>query len=200
MKVLSSLPPVSQSKARSAFVARAWPTACLSLWLAWSAGCGSPTPANTASPTGAAGARTALHPASGTNTTASAAAAPVPMSVFATNLDAGRDPFFPSSTRRVPRPTQVAAAATPVATARPSWNLLKLSGIWPSKNRPLAMINRTTVAPGEEHDISIVVTNGGNHTLSQKLRVRCLEVREKSVLVAVDGEPGTKELLMHARY
>jgi hypothetical protein len=123
--------------------------------------------------------------------------AQVPRSVFSTNVDQGLDPFFPDSTRRLLR---TAASATPVARpTQPSSNFLKLTGLWPSKSRPLALVNKTTIAPGEEANITVVVQNGHGSPESHRLRVHCLEVRQNSVLISIDGESGTKELILQSK-
>ncbi|MCI0537169.1 MAG: hypothetical protein L0Z50_18280 [Verrucomicrobiales bacterium] len=121
----------------------------------------------------------------------------VQRSVFSTNVDEGRDPFFPESTRRSPR---LAGSQPPAAgPAQPGSHFLKLTGLWPSKRRPLALINRTSIAPGEEANITVFVSNGQNVPESRKLLVRCLEVRQNSVLISIDGEPGTKELILQTK-
>lgn len=146
-------------------------------------------------------------PAAGRNTIKAVASVPtnsvasllqIPRSVFSTNVDeGGRDPFFPESTRRLPR---LAGSPTPVAKpAQSSWNFLKLTGLWPSRSRPLALINKTTIAPGEEANITVVVPNGPGSPESRNLHLRCLEVRPNSVLISIDGEPGTKELILQSR-
>jgi hypothetical protein len=121
----------------------------------------------------------------------------VPRSVFSTNVDDGRDPFFPESTRRL---KSSAGFATPVARpVQPPWNFLKLTGLWPSKSRPLALINKTAIGPGEEANITVVVPNNQSIPESHKLLVHCLEVRQNSVLISIDGVPGTKELILQSR-
>jgi len=112
-------------------------------------------------------------------------------SVFRTDLHAGGDPFFPKSKRR--------AAKTPdavVAAPLPLLSYLKLVGIRPGTTRPMALINRTAFAPGEEGDVSIVVSNQLSQLQLQKISIRCLEIRRDSVLINIAGETGPKELRM----
>lgn len=164
-----------------------------SLWLA---GCGGNKDTNaTATPVAA---RTVPRPVS-PEPEAPEAAAPIPRSVFSAAITDGRDPFFPDSVRRLPQ--MVSAAPTTKTTARPlpSSDLLKLSGLYPSGDRPLALINRTPMSPGEEAKVSVVVKDGPGGPESRKLLVRCLEVRPTSVVISVEGEPGTKELFLKSR-
>lgn len=166
---------------------------CLSsaLLLTVAAGCGS-EPAAAAS-SGAA--------ASASSKPASAPALPgegaeklpeAPKSVFQAKLATGRDPFFPHLSRG---PAKAAEAA--ISTPRlPTISYLKLVGIRPGTTRPMALINRTPFAPGEEGDVSIVVSNQPNKTEVQKVRIRCVEIRRESVLISIAGEDGVKELRM----
>lgn len=93
-------------------------------------------------------------------------------SVFQDDLKNGRDPFFPRSTRRGPKVT-----ATEVAAPRAH---LVLKGITGAANRRFALINNQTLSAGETATVRI--TNG-------QVQVRCLEIREDSVLVIVEGNP-----------
>jgi hypothetical protein len=110
-------------------------------------------------------------------------------SVFHLGPEAGRDPFFPDSRRRVAK----AANDSPVLRLPPV-NYLKLVGIWSGKSRPLALINKTPLGVGEEGNVSIVISNQVGKTELQKINVRCLEIRHDSVLINIIGEPGAKEL------
>jgi hypothetical protein len=106
-------------------------------------------------------------------TNSSPAVVQLPRSLFSTNVVDGRDPFFPESTRRSAR---LSGSAPPAAKpAQPPWNLLKLTGLWPSKSRPLALINRTSIAPGEVANITVMVPDGQSKPESHKLRVHCLD-------------------------
>jgi hypothetical protein len=76
----------------------------------------------------------------------------------------------------------------------PAISYLKLVGIRPGTIRPMALINKTPLAPGEEGDVSIVVSNQMSKAEVHKINVRCLEVRQDSVLIKIAGENGVKEL------
>src|SRR5258708_36117180 len=83
----------------------------------------------------------------------------------------GKDPFFPRSMRRgIPDPVTTNA---PLADVRD----LVLKGISGGKDRRLALINNRTVANGEELEFKF-----GNRTV----KVRCVEIRGKSLVVRVD--------------
>lgn len=117
-------------------------------------------------------------------------------SIFVADLPDGRDPFFPKSARRAtaqksqPGAGQEQEAERPVL---PASSYMRLSGIWPSKIRPLAMINKTSFAPGETGDVTITLPNQKGRA-DRKIRIKCLEIRSNSVLISVEGEPGVKEL------
>jgi len=119
-------------------------------------------------------------------------------SVFSTNVMDGLDPFFPDSTRRSPKLVQT-PKSEPVRPVQSHSQHLKLTGLWPSRTRPLALINKTPLGPGEEASITVTVPNGQSKPESYKLIIRCLEVRSHSVLISVDGEAGTKELVLQSK-
>jgi hypothetical protein len=102
--------------------------------------------------------------------------APITLSVFTmpNSPSDGRDPFYPDSTRiyksTVAKTNQPSVAST-------SFLILKiLSG--PPGHR-LATINTTTFGTGEEADVA---------TAMGRVRVRCLEIRDESVLIDISGE------------
>jgi hypothetical protein len=100
-------------------------------------------------------------------------------SAFVNTPGTGKDPFFPTSTRRgAPKP------GGPVITesAVPQ---LALKGISGSKNHRLAIINNKTFEVGEEADLRLG---------SQIVRVRCVEVRDDGVTVVINGQ--TQKLLL----
>ena len=104
----------------------------------------------------------------------------------------GKDPFFPASIR-LPR----AASDSPSTNQAPRLPLssyIKLTGIRPSKTRPLAMINQTLFEPGERGEVGVSFPNSSGGNDLQKVRIRCLEVREDSVVIQIEGESGVKEL------
>src|SRR6266487_1959996 len=95
----------------------------------------------------------------------------IPQSVFATEGATGKDPFFPNSIRRIKRDDSGKQRPTRDFSA-----LLKLTGI-AGGVRPIATINNLTFAVGEEQEVKV---EGG------KVRIRVLEIREKSVKINVE--------------
>ena len=100
----------------------------------------------------------------------------VPRAVFVvpTSPKDGRDPFFPNSTLTFPNP--VTKTNPTIAAAPPRMGLMGISG---TRERPLAIINNKTFGKGEEQEIA-----SGN----AKLRVRCIDIKEDSVIIEVNGE------------
>jgi len=105
-----------------------------------------------------------------------------PRSVFADDPQRGKDPFFPESVRRM----QVVADIGTNAVARPvSTTQLQLKGISGSKSQPLALINNSTFSAGEAGEV---------RAGTQIVKIRCREIRDRSVLIEVDGTGEVKEL------
>ena len=104
-----------------------------------------------------------------------------PQSVFVDEVDIGKDPFFPRSTRR---PKVIVRAVDPELSRPVVPDFLVLKGISVSKDRKLAIINYYTAAEGEEFSLKF---NG--HVV---VKVKCVEIKDKSVIVSVNG--ATKEL------
>jgi hypothetical protein len=154
------------------------------------AGCGTkPTgPVNSSS----AGAASSKQPASAAGQSGrkeTNVVTTVPKSVFHLDAQVGRDPFFPGASR--------SSAPTAVASQQqhlPLSSYLKLAGLYPGTARPMALINKTSLAPGEEGDVSIVVSNQLSKAEIKKVSVRCLAIRQDSVLIKIAGEPDVKEL------
>ena len=101
-----------------------------------------------------------------------------PKSVFINDPAVGKDPFFPKSTRRPLPITNVIVQASQqvVSTGVPDDIVIK--GINLLKSRRLAIINNVTLAQGEECDLKIK---------GKTVRIRCVEVKDKSVVVSVGG-------------
>jgi len=115
------------------------------------------------------------------------AEAAIPRSVFVNDPEVGKDPFFPTSSRRkdaLPRVAVVTTNAAPVPSA--VFDLLTLRGISGIKSQRLALINSATLAVGETADIKCY---GG-----QIVRIRCREIRDFSVLVELVGPGEVREL------
>ena len=116
--------------------------------------------------------------------TAQTNAPPVPKSVFVDNPQAGKDPFFPNSSRRLQTLVRVAPTnKTPQISG--VLERLTLKGISGTKGQPLALINSSTVAQGELADIRCG---------REVFKILCIEIRDRSVLVALHGTSETREL------
>jgi hypothetical protein len=102
----------------------------------------------------------------------------IPQSVFSTEDVTGKDPFFPNSIRRMKRDD------TGKQPTRDFSGLLKLTGVTGGA-KPIATINNLTFAAEEEQDVKV---EGG------KLKIRVLEIREKSVVISVEKQPAPVEL------
>lgn len=144
---------------------------------------------------------------------------PFPKSVFNTSVETGKDPFFPSSKRRLPKPseaikplvtnatntTQIVVVSTNVpphaVTNQPlvvvKVNLigaanLSLRGITTSKTRRLAEIH--TGVKGytfiKGDTMLIRLPN------EKELKVQCLDIRERSAIFRAEGETETIELFL----
>jgi hypothetical protein len=111
---------------------------------------------------------------------------PVPKSLFVNDPETGKDPFFPLSVRRKETMAHVTAVTTNAAPPTSAlFNLLKLKGISGTKNQPLALINGTTFSVGEAAEIKC----GG-----QILKIRCVEIREDSILIELPCGGEVREL------
>jgi hypothetical protein len=104
-------------------------------------------------------------------------------SVFVEDPAFGKDPFFPNSTRRGRVPVAVAPKVLNVETPE-----LFLKGLSGTPDRRLAIINNYTFQSGEE---SLVRVAG------VAVKVRCIEIRERSVIVSINGI--TKELKLRPK-
>jgi hypothetical protein len=98
-------------------------------------------------------------------------------SVFIDNDERGRDPFFPKSARRQAKAVE---AETPKVVGPSSLVLLGITG---PPDRRIALINNLSFAAGEEQAVRIP---GGSNSL-----IKCMEIRERSVMVTIQG--GTEQ-------
>jgi len=114
-----------------------------------------------------------------TNTNRAPAEVVFPQSAFTAEGAIGKDPFFPNSTRRVKR---VDTGKQP--TIRDFSSLLKLTGITGGA-KPIATINNLTFAVGEEQEVKVE---------GSKVRIRVLQILEKSVVVLIEKQPQPIEL------
>lgn len=109
----------------------------------------------------------------------------VPKSVFVDDVQNGKDPFYPNSTRRQEALPRVAATTNSAPVPSMLFDQLFLKGISGTKGEPLAIINSATVGLGE---IAEIKCSG------QIVKVRCREIRERSVLIELVGSHEVKEL------
>ncbi len=103
-----------------------------------------------------------------------------------------KDPFFPKSSR-LPK-VSADGQSTNQAPRLPLSAYIKLTGIRPSKTRPIAMINQTFFEPGERGDVTVSIPSSSGATEVQKVRIRCQEIREDAVVISIEGEPGVIKL------
>ena len=99
------------------------------------------------------------------------------VSVFKDDRNFGKDPFFPKSTRRSQQAT-VATNWVPREGELPAGMVLK--GLSGTKDKPLAIINNYTFAEGEEAEVRVI---------HQLFRVKVIEIKERSVIISVNGTP-----------
>lgn len=93
----------------------------------------------------------------------------------------GKDPFFPKSRR-----LETGKALAPLPPVLP----LVLKGISGAKGRRLAIINNRTFEVGEQAEFKFN---------NQTIRVRCIEIREHSAVISIDGMAPTQELQLNQR-
>lgn len=113
-----------------------------------------------------------------TNAPAPAVALVIPQSVFVSNPQKGRNPFFPNSTRDPKKPDSV-----PTSPRFPEG--IRLGGVSGFPARPLAIINGVTFAPGETGEVKID---------GRRVTVRVDAVKEHSVLMTINGITEEKTL------
>jgi hypothetical protein len=95
-------------------------------------------------------------------------------SVFVNDASSGKDPFFPRSVRRPL--VKVGPASTVVFVDFPED--IQLKGIAIQRGRRLALLNHYTFVEGEENEMKIA---------EGPVRVHCLSIKERSVIVSVRG-------------
>jgi hypothetical protein len=108
----------------------------------------------------------------------------IPKSVFVDRPDFGRDPFFPKSERRG-KVTQTTTTVQPVG----NFDSIALKGISVNNERRLAIINNKTFEVGEEGEVPVG---------AQRVRVKVVEIRDKSAIVSVNGV--SKELFLGSKF
>jgi hypothetical protein len=145
-------------------------------------------------------------------TNAAPAEIPIPKSVFVDQIKVGKDPFFPNSLRRNPKPP-APPTPPPNVTSNPNvpptpppppppppqaTPILTLKGIFGSKTRPLALIS----GPFKSYDflkgdtLSVKIPDHPNKENQKSIRVQILDIKEDSVRVKVEdgSESETVEL------
>lgn len=99
------------------------------------------------------------------------------VSVFKDDRNFGKDPFFPRSNRRSQQATPVKDLVLREGELPPGMVLQGLSG---TKDKPLVIINNKTFAEGEESEVRVV---------HQLYRVKVIEIKERTVVISVNGTP-----------
>jgi hypothetical protein len=107
-----------------------------------------------------------------------------PRAVFSTNLANGKDPFFPTTARFTPKQPSATKTTRKAANVM---DQLVLKGIAINPQRRLALINNLTLAQGETAPIRFE---------NQTNLIQCVEVRERSALVAVIETKEVRELYL----
>lgn len=100
-----------------------------------------------------------------------------PKSVFVVDPTAGRDPFFPKSKRLEIETPKTNDAVVVVQTLFP--DDIRCQGFSGSRENRLAIVNNKTFGKGEKNDITL--------KSGQRVQLRCLEVKEKSVILELNG-------------
>lgn len=152
-----------------------------------------------------------------------------PKATFNLALEAGRDPFYPGSKRRVPKAPKPPEPPKPPLVIRPPVTPPEVVVVPPSTNVPPANIatNTVPVVPPPPTDVigsanltlrglsgprdrrvAVVHTGArsydfrkGDATLirlpsDKTLKVRCVDIRERSAIFQAEGETETKELFL----
>jgi hypothetical protein len=98
---------------------------------------------------------------------------PVPLAEFELTIKPTKDPFFPNSTRQ---PVPIISTNTIQPYDPANFTLKGLSG---TRAERLALVNNRTVAKGETSEVN---------TPAGKIKIRCIEIKEYSVIIMVDGQ------------
>jgi thioredoxin-related protein len=85
-----------------------------------------------------------------------------------------------------PEPTPPLFGGAPAAPPQ-RFTELVLQNISDKKHRRFALLNNQTLAAGETARVKLE---------DKEVRVRCLEIRERSILVAVEGQEGSREIAL----
>ena len=159
-----------------------------------------------------------------------------PKAVFKLALEAGNDPFFPTSKRRIPKPVEIKPPppVPPVVTNPPPVKVVapspppppppppvppKPPAAVPPTNAPpvveikpdllgAANLNLRGISGTQKRRVAVIHTGAKSYDFvkgemmllrlpnEQQLKVRCVEIRDRSAVFQVDGEKETKELFL----
>jgi thioredoxin-related protein len=103
---------------------------------------------------------------------------------FVRQVTPGRMAKAPNSSQPATDATQPAFNGAPTAPVR-LYSDLTLKAITGTKGRRFALLNNQTFAAGDTAKVKLE---------DRDVKVRCLEVREKSVVVTVEGQQGQREI------
>lgn len=98
------------------------------------------------------------------------------------------DPAPPAATPAAPEPSAPAPVLMPAP--KTTYDKLLLKGITGSANRPMALINNKTFAPGDVYKVQV-----GTDTI----KVTCVSIGADHVMVQVDGEAEPRKLTLGAK-
>ena len=105
-----------------------------------------------------------------------------PKSVFVHDDPAGKDPFFPNRQRGT-----TVVVNTNKATPTLNTDALFLKGFTGTGDKRIALINNQTFAKGEEGEVKLG---------SGKIKIRVVEMKDKSVIIEIEGQSERKELVL----
>jgi len=110
-------------------------------------------------------------------------------SVFVDDPRFGKDPFFPKSTRRVAQVVQPNAILNPMSAFPQIANAIALKGISGLPGKRLALLNNRTLEVGEQTEFKVN---------NQLVKIHCVEIREKSVVIGLEGTTETREIFLRS--
>ena len=114
--------------------------------------------------------------------------APPPKSIFVIDLATVKDPFYPNSKRwkdLIPKTKAVVVIEQPLFPDE-----IRCQGFSGGSEKRLAIVNNKTIEKGEKWEITL--------KSGQRVQVHCLDVKEKSVTLEVNGI--TKDLGLRASF
>lgn len=152
---------------------------------------------------------------------------PFPKATFNLALDAGRDPFFPGSKRRMPKAPEPPKPPPPVTPSTNPTVVIKVPDAGTTNLPPAGVTNPVPVVPAVPVTLigsanlslrgitatktrRIAEVNTGARSYSflkgevqlirlpgdRQLKVRCVDIRERSAIFQAEGETETKELFL----